>query len=1223
MAINRTALKTYAPQARIDFIQAMTNRAATFGITKRGVSKGELQGELFIVDGKSFPRAVGNQREKLVERINQTSFEQVMEAVAYTWFNRFLAIRYMELHGYFDHGYRVLSHPQGHKEPEILEEAAHLDLPGLKRGLIVQMKLKGTQDEALYRKILIAQCNDLYRAMPFLFEKIEDETELLLPENLLQSDSIIRKLVGAIDEAEWNNIEIIGWLYQFYISDRKDQVIGKVVQSEDIPAATQLFTPSWIVKYMVQNSLGATWLCTYPDSAIKGMMDYYIEPAAQMSEVQEQLETIAPKSLDPESLTLIDPAVGSGHILVEAYDLFKAIYIERGYTTKEAARLILTKNLYGLDIDDRAAQMAGFALLMKARADDRSLLRDPPRLNVLALQESNGLDVDALIRALLPEMRAEIIPSDDLLTETLEQPTLALTIKHREADTVGSAIRGLFDTFNNAKTYGSLITVKSEVTESLPLLLALLDRPAPVDMLRGFEFHQATERLRILVRQMELLGQQYDCVVANPPYMGGKYYCDLLKRFAEKNFKDAKGDLYGAFILRNFAFSKINGRIGMITIPNWMFLATYEGLRNILLEQFCIQTLIHNGRGVWGADFGSCAFTIQHAAISDYLAQFKRLFSRQGEVQTLEEIRNAFFTVTASRKKVKDFNMLPGRPIAYWLSDHMQRVFQQGTPLGDLVPARQGLATADNSRFVRCWYEVARDKFETNCKSIEATEYLSKKWYPYNKGGDFRKWYGNQDFCVNWEKNGFEIRNFTGPNGKVRSACRNTSYYFRQSISWSDITSSSSAFRFYPSGFVYDVTGMSAFAESEADLYSVLGFCNSSVASALTKALNPTVHFQIGNYQNLPFIGSSLSENELEAIKLLISLSQSDWDSQETSWSFEHPALMLDTDAVSLETSYDRMRQAQRNAVEIAKTAEDSNNVFFIKQYGLEDELSPNVPISEITLNCNPYYRYGGELSETELETRFKSDTMRELISFAVGCMMGRYSLSEPGLIYASAGNKDLDETRYGDFAADADGIIPITEEGWFEDDVANRLEEFLSAAWPNSRLSENLAFLIDGLTKGPSADTRADMRTYLSKKFYADHLQTYKSRPIYWLFSSGRQKAFECLVYMHRYNEGTLARMRTEYITPLMGKMLARIEALEDEITRSSSSAEKSRKTKDVTKFRRQLEELRGFDEELRHLADQRIPLDLDEGVKVNYGKFGNLLAAKDKVCGKLDDAD
>ncbi|TBG20527.1 BREX-1 system adenine-specific DNA-methyltransferase PglX [Rhizobium leguminosarum] len=1223
MAINRTALKNYAPQARLDFIQAMMNRAAQLGITETGVSKGEQQGELFIVQGKSFPSAVGVQRAKLIERINLTSFGRVMEAVAYTWFNRFLAIRYMELHGFFDHGYRVLSHPQGHAEPEILSEAVHLDLPGLKRDMVVELKLRGTQDEALYRKILIAQCNDLYRAMPFLFEKIEDETELLLPENLLQSDSIIRKLVGAIDEAEWNNIEIIGWLYQFYISDKKDQVIGKVVKSEDIPAATQLFTPNWIVKYMVQNSLGATWLGTYPESAIRGMMDYYIEPVEQKPEVNEQLAEIAPKSLDPESLTLIDPAVGSGHILVEAYDLFKAIYVERGYTPKESARLILTKNLYGLDVDDRAAQMAGFAILMKARADDRSLLRDPPKLNVLALQESNGLNADEIVATLLPKEQIELIPSDDLLPETLVQPTLALSTGSRAGNEVALTIRELLEVFKDAKTYGSLITVGSRLSANLQQVENALQQSEPTDFFRRAEFQHAVEGLQPLVDQTKILGKTYNCVVANPPYMGSNAMNILLKEYCKLNFRSAKSDLMTCFMFRVADLTSKSGYWSMINLPSWMFLGTYSEFRSNILAKYNISSLIHLGRGVFGSDFGTVAFAVRNnRSIVGEINTYRKLFEQHVSVRSSEEIRRLFLDRSEGVYFVdqNSFNNIPNSPLSYNLGARTLSVYQEYPRVSTIGQTGSGLQTSDNERFLRQWHEVsARDIMLSEHSRAE-----NRKWVPHKKGGPYRKWYGNNDYVLNWKNDGQELYAFAKAlYGSPSRIIKNTDKYFKEGITWSHTTSSYFSARLLEKISIFNVESPAIFSEHSDIIFAYLG---SNVGRKLIEIANPTLHFVSNSVGDLPIAFNQLlprRERLQEIVSGCVAISKSDWDDYEASWNFVKSPLLKYSRGQHLEGAFEEYLRSQTASVKAITDLEAENNEIMIQAFRLEGEFFPSVTRSEITLTGNPFHRYGVDLPDSEIELRQKSDTMRELISYAVGCMMGRYSLAEPGLIYGHAGNKDFDATRYGSFPADPDGIIAVTEDRWFEDDAANRFEEFLSVAWPASSVSDNLAFLIDCLNKGRSDDPRADLRGYLAKKFYTDHLQTYKNRPIYWLFSSGKQKAFECLVYLHRYHEGTLARMRTEYVTPLTGKMLARIEALENEITQSSSSAEKNRKTKDVTKLRKQLEELRAFDEELRHLADQRIALDLDDGVKVNYGKFGNLLAAKDKVCGKRDDTD
>lgn len=1209
MASNRNVLKKYAPQARLDFIQAITNRAAQFGITKDGNASGELQGELYILNGKAFPRSVANQRNRLISRIARDGFAQTMEAVAYTWFNRFLAIRYMEVHDYFDHGCRVLSNPNGHAEPEILEKAASVNLTGLNQDEIVNLKLDGTKDEQIYRKLLTAQCNDLHRAMPFLFEKIDDETELLLPENLLQSDSIVRNLVNEIDEVEWQEIEIIGWLYQFYISDKKDQVIGKVVKSEDIPAATQLFTPNWIVKYMVQNSLGAHWLATYPDSGIRGDMEYYIAPAEQTPEVQAQIDAITPKQLDPETITLIDPAVGSGHILVEAYDLFRAIYLERGYTKREAARAILTKNLFGLDIDDRAAQMAGFALLMKACADDRTVLRNAPKLNVVALQDSEGLNGDALAMALLPQERFEVVPSGDLLPETLAQPPLAAK---QATSAEAKAVKALVALFDGAKTFGSLITVPDTVMQSLSLLDALLAKPLTGDLYLRQAQEDAQEALKPLVEQARLLGGRYDCVVANPPYIGGKGMNPRLKKYLQDNYADVKSDVFAAFIVRDTLFAKPNGQLGFMSPFVWMFISSYEKLRGFLLDQKTITSLVQlEYSGFDGATVPICTFTIANRHDPDFKGGYVRLSDFRGSEnqapKTLEAIANPncswFFNASAS-----DFEKIPGSPIAYWVQDRIRNVFSSGTPIGEIAAPRKGNTTTDNARFLRFWAEVDQRRVAIKYCSAKSVVLDGKKWVPYNKGGGFRKWFGFNEFLVNWENAGEEIKNIP------HSVIANEKFFFQPGLTWSTVTSSSFSIRSFGEGYVFDNGGCCIFGD-EIILSQLLGFMNSKVFVSLFSQINPTLNFQSGDVARVPFLEVS-GGNRTDKI---VQLSQRDWDRFEESWGFEeNPLLASKNRPPTLEASYSNLTQDWQVENAEMQRLEEDNNRLFIDAYGLQDELTPDVPLSKITLTCNPHYRYGGDLTDEQREARLKSDTMRELISYAVGCMMGRYSLAEPGLIYAHSGNVGFDPSRYGSFQADDDGIIPLTEEQWFADDAASRIEEFLGVAWPDAPVMETLTTLMDGLSMDKVGEPREALRSYLSKQFYKDHLQTYKNRPIYWLFSSGKQRAFEALVYLHRYNEGTLARMRTVYVTPLMGKLQQRMADLEDDIGRSSSSADKTRMAREKDKLAKQVIELRAFDEELRHLADQRITLDLDDGVKVNYGRFGNLLASKDKVIPK-----
>jgi type II restriction/modification system DNA methylase subunit YeeA len=1223
MASNRNALKKYAPQARLDFIQAMTNRAAQFGITKASITQGAVQGDLYILNGKAFPRSVASQRDRLASRIARDGFDQAMEAIAYTWFNRFLAIRYMEIHDYFDHGFRVLSHPGSNGEPQILEQVAKVDLPGLNRDEIVSLKLDGSKDEQIYRKILIAQCNDLHRAMPFLFERIDDETELLLPENLLQSDSIIRKLVDEIDEVEWQEIEIIGWLYQYYISDKKDEVIGKVVKSEDIPAATQLFTPNWIVKYMVQNSLGAQWMATYPNSALAREMEYYIAPTEQTPEVQAQLDAITSKELDSEAITLIDPAVGSGHILVEAYNLFRTIYLERGYTRKEAARSILSKNLFGLDIDTRAAQMAGFALLMKARADDRSLLRDPPRINVLAIRDSREMDADALASTLVPDERFELVPSNDLLPETLPQPTLTA---RRSNSKEGAAIRALIALFDGADTFGSLITVPQSVLGSLDMIEALVAKPLSTDLLSRQAQVDARDQIMPLIHQARLLGATYDCVVANPPYIGVKGMNPKLKKYLQDNYGDVKSDVFAAFIVRGTLFAKPNGKLGFMSPFVWMFISSYEKLRSYVLDKKTITSLVQlEYSGFDGATVPICTFTLSNTHSADFKGGYVRLSDFRGSEnqapKTLEAISDPncgwFFTASAS-----DFAKLPGSPIAYWLSEKLRSAFSNFQPLSTFATARQGLSTTDNNRFVRYWHEININDFGHGFSNTSDADTSGFKWFPFNKGGAYRRWAGNNELVVNWANDGSEIKStiiskYPYLNGNPDFVAKNTSFYFKPGLTWSALSSGTFSLRDHPIGFIFSDKGQAMFPFDPSHKFSLCGLLNSNVAVQVLKALSPTLDFNSGYIANIP-----CAIVEASWVPELISISQNDWDSYETSWNFQtHSLFRSDNRASSIQAAYRAARIFFDKQTLKMASLEKENNIEFSAVYGLQEAVHSNISMESVSLTCNPHYRYGGNLSDAEREDRLRSDTMRELISYAVGCVMGRYSLAEPGLIYAHSGGIDFNLNRYGRFPADEDGIIPITEDPWFEDDVTNRIEEFLGVAWPAAPVMETLSTLTDGLTIGKGGEPRDALRGYLSKQFFKDHLQTYKNRPIYWLFSSGKQKAFEALVYLHRYNEGTLARMRTNYVTPLMGKLQQRISDLEADVASSASSAEKARKTKEKDKFGKQLVELRRFDEELRHLADQRIAIDLDDGVKVNYAKFGNLLSGVDKICGKDKD--
>jgi len=1199
--MNTAQIKAYAPRARRDFIQAVTEKANLFGLSRENIEHAEIKGDVAIIAGRPFPKKVGELQKKLAARIQKDGFDQVMEAAAYTWFNRFAALRYMEIHNYLGHGFRVLSSRGNSNVPEILEEAANADLPGLDKKNVMELRLAGDKDNELYRILILAQCNALNKSMPFLFEKIDSETELLLPDNLLHSNSPVRKLVEEIDEEQWNKVEIIGWIYQFYISERKNEVIGKVVKSEDIPAATQLFTPNWIVKYMVQNTLGRMWLATYPDSSLKDKMEYYIEPAEQEPEVQKQLNAIKPKDLNPEEITFLDPASGSGHILVEAYNVFKEIYLERGYRTKDIPGLILEKNLYGLDIDDRAAQLACFAVLMKARRDDRRILsRNDLKLHVMAIQEARLSDIR----------------------------NIEIFFKGNEYESIRRDLKELVELFEKGKRFGSLITVPDYLAERMN------ETAKTVEKKIGKWFSQSdVQNLAALVKQSGILAKKYGCVVTNPPYMGGKGMNEQLKVLLKDNYTDVKSDLFSAFIVRNAKLAQPKGQLGYMSPFVWMFISSYEKLRSFLINQKTITSLVQlEYSGFDGATVPICTFTVENAHHPNFKGGYVRLSDFRGAenqgLKTLEAIKNPncgwFFQASTT-----DFKKIPGRPIAYWLNKKIIENFSSGKMLGDLIPVRGGMTTADNDKFIRLWYEV-------NLSNFTHPEHSDKfKWFPYNKGGEYRKWFGNRLWVVDWENDGARIK-ATG-----RASVRSEELYMKEMVGWTDVTSYSQlGVRYYGDGFLFDASGPAVFPSIEVTAVSILGFLGSKIASIILQALNATLHVQAGNISSLPWLDEFLSKRfDLQNnVSSLISIGKSDWDSYETSWDFTTlPLLQSGYRQPTLRTTYTQLRSHWRNMILEMQRLEEENNRIFIEAYGLQGELTPDVPLSEITLTCNPHYRYGWNKSEDDLETLLLTNTIKELISYAIGCMMGRYSLDHPGLIYAHSGNENFWEIYnhktdthsdnsslrssrlvYGEFQPDDDGIIPVMDQNWFPDDATNRFIEYLKVAWPPEHLSKNLKFVADSLkpkNNEPPVDT---IRRYLSAGFFKDHLKTYKKRPIYWLFSSGKQKAFECLVYLHRYNESTLPRMRSNYVTPLQGKFNARLDYLKTEKHAVTTASAKKKIQKEIDILKKKQAELSAFDIELRHYADLKIFLDLDDGVKVNYDKFGNLPAEKKAITGK-----
>ncbi|EJN2869329.1 TPA: BREX-1 system adenine-specific DNA-methyltransferase PglX [Salmonella enterica] len=1220
--MNTNNIKKYAPQARNQFRDAVIQKLTTLGISadKKGnlqIADAELVGETVRYGQFDYPKSTLTRRDRLVKRAREQGFDVLVEHCAYTWFNRLCAIRYMEIHGYLDHGFRMLSHPDNPNSFEVLDhvpEVAEALLPE-KKAQLVEMKLSGNQDEAIYRELLLAQCHALHRAMPFLFEAVDDEAELLLPDNLTRTDSILRGLVDGIPEEDWQEVEVIGWLYQFYISEKKDAVIGKVVKSEDIPAATQLFTPNWIVQYLVQNSVGRQWLQTYPDSPLKGKMDYYIEPAEQTPEVQAQLAAITPASIEPESIKVLDPACGSGHILIEAYNVLKNIYEERGYRARDIPQLILENNIFGLDIDDRAAQLSGFALLMMARQDDRRIFTRDVRLNIVSLQESLHLDIAKLWQQLNFHQQSQTGSMGDMFAENTAVP-------HTDSVEYQLLMRTL-KRFVNAKTLGSLIQVPQEEEAEVKAFLDALYR---LEQEGDFQQKAAAKAFIPYIQQAWILAQRYDAVVANPPYMGGKGMNGELKEFAKNNFPDSKADLFAMFMQHEFSLLKENGFNAQINMQSWMFLSSYEALRNWLLDNKTFITMAHLGARAFGQISGevvqTTAWIIGNKKIGSYYPVFFRLIegNEEEKKKLLLARKNCITSITTD-----NFKKIPGSPMTYWASEHIIRAFKENPSFNKFGETLQGMTTCDNDFYLRYWSEVCYEKIKFNSFDRKTAKESKGKWFPYTKGGTSRKWYGNNEYVVNWENDGHLLRTRKHPTqDKIWAHNFNLDHIFKPGITYSSLSSDSFSCRHIPCGYLFDQKGSMIFT-NEKHLMRTISFLNSEFCNNILSFLCPTLDFNPGAILKIPSKEKILLDSELDVLGInLVSLAKLDWDSFEESWDFKkNPLLSFNSNILKdIFIEYQKENEALSNKI---KQNEEKLNTLINVLYNLDESISYELPIYKVTIKRNIFFRYN-EIDSLDIITcRNRADTLTELVSYTIGCMMGRYSLDREGLVYAHEGNKGFAELvaegAYKTFPADNDGILPLMDDEWFDDDVTSRVKEFVRTVWGEEHLQENLEFIAESLClyaikpkKGESAlDT---IRRYLSTQFWKDHMKMYKKRPIYWLFSSGKEKAFECLVYLHRYNDATLARMRTEYVVPLLARYQANIDRLNEQVD-SASGGEATRIKRERDNLSKKFNELRSFDDRLRHYADMRISIDLDDGVKVNYGKFGDLLADVKAITG------
>ena len=1207
--MNKNAIKKFAIEARKKLIDSVTDKAGMLGITEKSCSEPITKGADFEVyqtiagTEVTLNRRQCEQRRRLVAQIESRGFEAVVEEVAYTWFNRICAIRFMEVNDYLPNRVRVLSsEKEGKMEPDLVTQApdVDLDLTAQEKEEVINWKMSGTSEDTdkLYCKLFLKQCHQLHDILPGLFEADSDYMELLFGISYTNKDDVIYMLVNpetGIPEADFNvstldeegtptgQVEIIGWLYQYYNTELKDDTFAKLkknvkITKERIPAATQLFTPDWIVRYMVENSVGRIWiehLCVVdPSTDEKATAErfgwkYYLPEAEQEEDVNIKLAEIRTtyKDLKPTDITCIDPCMGSGHILIAMFDVLMDIYESAGYDKREAAFEIIEHNIHGLDIDQRAYQLAYFAVMMKGRGYNRRFLRGrdgKSEPKVYAIVESNEINRSHL-------------------------QFFGTHLSEMERNLAAMQIEGLLDTFKDAREYGSILNVDTRDWDVLERFVDDLGTTGQISF-ESVGSEETQESLRKLVRVAKNLGQKYDVVATNPPYMGASGMGAKLSKYVKDNYPDSKSDLFAVFIEKCGQMTKKNAYQAMITQHAWMFLSSFEKLRN-KLQMMDIVNMAHLGsrafEEIGGEVVQTTSFVTRKSRVEKYNGTYCRLIestTQQGKEEMFLAGENRYYA------KQDDFLKIPGSPVAYWISEKYIETFDNKM-VGDVGSPKKGLDTADNNRFIRFWYEPKSDNIGIGYSKDEAIA-SKKTWFPLNSGGQFRKWYGNFEKVINWKNDGTEVKNF--PKAYIRAQ----DMYFLEGLTWTKISSTKFSIRYAPKGFIFDSAGQTLFVEKEIILY-VLGLMCSIYTSNTLNIINPTMNYQVGDIAKIPIIIDKIYKKRVESlVKDNINISQYDWDSFETSWDFQHHPLFRKVATIA--EAFDRWQAECDERFDQLKVNEEELNRVFIDIYGLQDELTPEVEDKDITVR--------------------KADLSREIrsfISYAVGCMFGRYSLDVDGLAYAGG---EWDSSKYQAFVPDDDNCIPITDEEYFSDDVVGRFVEFVKTVYGADTLEENLDFIANAL--GNKGDTsREVIRNYFLKDFYADHLKVYQKRPIYWLFDSGKQNGFKALIYMHRYDADTVGRVRTDYLHRAQKYVETAMQSAQYTIDNAASASEKSKATKAVTKYTKQLAEMKIYDEAIAHIANKRIEIDLDDGVKVNYEKFqGVEVAQEGKKALKVD---
>lgn len=1152
--MDKNAIKKFAVWARTELIARVSLKGVEYGITEDNMvdaNADSVGGKVLTADEKA-------QRKALIAEINDKGYKQVMEEVAYTWFNRFSALRFMEVNGYLPSHVRVFTDEENNFKPQIISDAIHLDLDGLDMEKVYELK-DAEKTEELYKYLLIVQCNALNAILPGMFQKIADYTELLLPDNLLREGSVIQQMIGLIPEEDWKDaVQIIGWLYQYYNSEKKDDVFAALkknvkITKENIPAATQLFTPDWIVRYMVENSLGRLWVEGHPNDELKSQWKYYLEEAEQEPEVQTQLAEIRKDyaALTPNQLKVIDPCSGSGHILAYMFDVLMQIYESYGYTTREAVASIVENNLYGLDIDDRAAQLAYFAVMMKARQYDRRFFSRGIQPHVYAIVESNHVDQFAL----------EYFCNGDAKLK--------------------KAMDTIINELHDAKEYGSILTVTPQDWSALYARFAEIKEDIHISR------EAALRELLPLVQVAEALAQKYDTVVTNPPYRGMTDCAVKLNEFAVLNYPKSKSDLYSIFIERCREFTSNSGFFAMITMQSWMYLASYKNLRKMLIDQITFENMLVMGSNAFDSgDVGTVVQTATYVIRKQDIHRFKSKYIDLCEPTSPDAKQELLFD--GAHVYVIDqanFSFVDNCQFMYDASSTMLSHFAEDKPFSHYAVAKPGMQTSDNDRFLRIWSEVVFSEIGFGL-SHECAAVSPYKWFPYNKGIGYRKWYGNNDFVVNFKNDGEELKYWLTHNPKDPSTTswsrnmRNYQLYFCEGITFTAIGLAFSA-RLNGPGYLFDTKGPTMFG---SNLTYLCGFVNSNTFDAFNKTLCKQMTKSADSVNMVPVVINEQTYVE-NLVKQNITLSKSDWDSFETSWDFQHHPLLRNVPTIA--EAFTQWQTECDNRFNQLKTNEKELNRIFIDIYGLQDELTPEVEDKDVTVRKADLGR-----------------DIRSFISYAVGCMFGRYSLDVDGLAYAGG---EWDNSKYASFAADKDNIIPICDDEYFEDDIVGLFVKFVKTVYGADTLGENLKFIADAL--GGKGQPKDVIRNYFLSEFYSDHCKIYQKRPIYWLFDSGKKNGFKALIYMHRYQPDTIARIRTDYVHEQQARYRTALADLEQRIA-NASTGERVKLNKKLTTLQAQDTEIRAYEEKIHHLADQMISIDLDDGVKKNYEIFQDVLA-------------